>query len=187
MDFNNFAHSGAIGGPFRFRVSAPGANGLTWVPGPAPSFTTIGRGAGVNGSDRFLVTWRDGAIKNQWLEVTVLPSTFTGLTSPEVFYFGNLIGEAGAAAAAAGWRVSALDLAAVRRALNTDAAVTSPVDFNRDGRVNALDLAIVKQALNQSLPVPPPSSAAGPGFIFSAGTTANGDKDGPEPLRSLLA
>ena len=52
------------------------------------------------------------------------------------------------------FRVNALDLAGVRRALNSTADLTSGLDFNRDGRVNALDLAAARQNLNRSLPAP---------------------------------
>jgi 8-oxo-dGTP pyrophosphatase MutT (NUDIX family) len=48
---------------------------------------------GVGGSDRVTLVRADGAITNQWLEVTVKPTQRTGLTTADVFYFGNLIGE----------------------------------------------------------------------------------------------
>ena len=49
-------------------------------------------------------------------------------------------------------RVNALDVAAVKRALNTAAGPDNKLDFNRDGRINALDVAVVKQNLNRTLP-----------------------------------
>ena len=105
-------------------------------------------------------TWPDGAIQNRWLRVTLKAGERIGLTADDVFYFGHLAGETGDAAGALGWRVSALDLAAVRRALNTTSTLTSATDFNRDGRTNALDLAAVRRGLNQSLAPPPPAPAA---------------------------
>ena len=56
---------------------------------------------------------------------------------------------------------NALDVAGVKRALNTATAVTGKFDFNRDGRVNALDVALVKQSLTRSLG----SVTAGPAGI----------------------
>ena len=75
----------------------------------------------------------------------------TGLSSPDVFYVGNLIADTGAGSGTAPFRVNVLDLAAVRGAMGTAAAIASPCDFNRDGRVSPLDLAIVRSAQHGSL------------------------------------
>jgi hypothetical protein len=93
--------------------------------------------------------------------VTVKANERTGLAAPDVFSFGNLIGESGDAAGTAGWRVNAIDLGAVKRDLNARAAITSATDFNRDGRINALDLGIAKHELNLTLPPPQAPGAAG--------------------------
>jgi hypothetical protein len=98
-------------------------------------------------------TWADGAIKNQWLQVTVLANDRTRLAAPDVFSFGNLIGETGEGADTT-LRVNALDLGAVKRALNTTSTLDGRYDFNRDGRVNALDLGAVKANLNRTLVLP---------------------------------
>jgi ELWxxDGT repeat protein len=131
----------------------------------APVSVTVRPGAGVNGSDRVTLVWRDynpldasplpQALANGWLTVTVKANAHTGLAHPDVFSFGNLIGETGDSGGAAGWRVSALDLGAVKKALNSAAGVTATTDFNRDGRINALDLALAKRELNRSLSRPP--------------------------------
>ena len=39
--------------------------------------------------------WEDGAIRNCWLQVTVLATDATGLAENEVFYVGNAVGESG--------------------------------------------------------------------------------------------
>jgi len=79
----------------------------------------------------------------------VLANEHTRLAAPDVFYFGNLIGETGDGSGTL--RVNALDLGAVKRALNTSSTITGRYDFNRDGRVNALDLGADKANLNRSL------------------------------------
>jgi len=62
-----------------------------------------------------------------------------------VFTFGNRVGETGDRAD--DWTVTAADYLRTRAALGTaSVSVTSPFDFNRDGRVNARDLAIVRAA-----------------------------------------
>jgi hypothetical protein len=125
----------------------------------------VRRGAGTGGADRITLTWPDGAISNRWLRVTVKATAATGLASPDVFYFGNLVGKAAGTGAGTigtlGMRVGALDLAGVRRAFSPTASPDNPFDHNRDGRVNALDLLAVRNNLLRALPVfpitaPPP-------------------------------
>ena len=41
------------------------------------------------------ISWADHAIENQWLRVTVKATPRTGLAEPDVFYFGNAVGESG--------------------------------------------------------------------------------------------
>jgi hypothetical protein len=137
---------------FAFRVAAPtGADPGQWAAAPAPASVSVRRGAGAGGSDRVTITWADNAIRNQWLQVTLKGNGHTGLAADDVFSFANLIGETGDGTTL---RVTALDLAAVKRALNTTSDVTGRFDFNRDGRVNALDIAALKQNLNRSLGTP---------------------------------
>jgi hypothetical protein len=95
--------------------------------------------------------------------VKVLANERTRLAAPDVFYFGSLIGETGDGSGTL--RVNALDLGAVKRALNSSSTITGRYDFNRDGRVNALDLGADKANLNRSLSLlaapPPPSLVQG--------------------------
>jgi ELWxxDGT repeat protein len=126
---------------FQFRMRGPSG----WTDAPAPSQLSVRRGAGADGSDRISFTWPDNAVRNTWLEVTVKANARTGLTAPDVFSFGNLVGATQAT------RVGALDLAAVRRAINSTAAIGSITDINRDGRVNSLDLAAVRSSLLRML------------------------------------
>ena len=80
---------------------------------------------------------------------------------------GSLVGEANGDG-----RVNALDVAAVKRLLNTASTLAGRVDFNRDGRVNVLDVAVVKQNLGRSLAVP---VVADPAFgVATARRTATG-------------
>jgi hypothetical protein len=142
---------------FVFDVSDADAPG-GWAPAPRPSYWQNRAGGGAGGSDRTTFLWADGAIRNQWLRVTVPATGRSGLAAPDVFYFGNLVGESGDVE---GLRVNALDLSAVKRAMNTDSTVSGRFDFNRDGRVNALDLSAVRSNLNHALrgAIPPPPAA----------------------------
>jgi hypothetical protein len=143
---------------FAFRMGAA-ADPSGWAAAPAPSDVGLFRHRGAGGSDRVFITFADGAVRNAWLQVTILPTPRTGLAAPEVFYFGNVAGETGGGVG--GLRVNALDLGAVKRALDTDSAITGRFDLNRDGRVDAQDLAAVRQNLNWGLGViAPPAPAA---------------------------
>jgi hypothetical protein len=147
---------------FTFRVGKT-ANTGSWTAAPAPTGVTVRRGAGQGGTDRVTVTFADGAIKNTWLQVTVKADAATGLAAPDVFYFGNLIGDTGStggAAAATNLAVNAIDLGAVKRALNSTSVITGAFDFDRDGRVNALDLGAIKANLNRTLELITPAAAA---------------------------
>lgn len=89
---------------FRFRA---GNNGdpSTWGSAETPAVVAIRSGAGTYGSTRVTLIWtannRDSvrnlheAVFGQWLEITMLATPTTGLSRPDVFYFGNAIGETG--------------------------------------------------------------------------------------------
>jgi hypothetical protein len=139
------SHGPLTAADFQFRVGKGGDAGA-WAAAPAPTSVSVRQGAGAGGTDRVTFTWADGAIRNQWLQVTVLANPNTRLTTPDVFYFGNLVADTNG-----DLRVNALDLGSVKRALNQNADVTGRFDFNRDGRVNSLDLAVAKANLNHRL------------------------------------
>ena len=130
----------------------------TWTTAPAPRRSACATGAGVSGSARVEIVWADGAIKKQWLQVTLKATPNTGLTTADVFYFGNAIGETRNSASDA--IVDAIDQGATHNNVPSAAPITSPYDFNRDGLVAAADEAIVvsnttTQATALQLIVPP--------------------------------
>lgn len=134
---------------FTFKVGR-GGDPASWAVGPQPTSIIVRRGAGTGGSDRILLTWADGAIRNTWLQVTLKANAATGLKQSDVFYFGNLIGETGDPRTPLG--VSAHDLVAARRAISSRSVpITNVYDVNRDGRVNAIDYATVRNNVFRSL------------------------------------
>jgi hypothetical protein len=133
-----------------------------------PERVTLRRGAGDGGSDRITLYFPDyptsrptaPAATNLWLEVTLKANPDTALPAPDVFAFGNLIGETGDSTSTL--RVNAADLARTRAHLTPHASVDNPYDHNRDGRVNAFDLAAVRVNYLQGLFVldmPAPAAA----------------------------
>ncbi|MGD9723369.1 MAG: FG-GAP repeat domain-containing protein [Pirellulales bacterium] len=88
-------HAAITRNDFAFKVGT-GNSPDSWTLAPAPTAVSVRTGAGASGSDRVEITWASGAIKNAWLEVQVLANDNTGLAEPDVFYFGNRIGDTGA-------------------------------------------------------------------------------------------
>jgi hypothetical protein len=135
---------------FVFRVSQRETAG-NWAIAPTPNNVVVLPGQGEGGSDRVLLTWPDGAIKNQWLQVTLRASPSLGLVSDDIFVFGNLVGDT----LQHGFgQIDNTDLAYVSAnphgPLNP-AELTDHADFDRDGLVNATDLAIAQLNLNAQL------------------------------------
>ena len=109
-----------------------------WADAPAPASIDAT-------ASRITLIWPDGAIRNTWLEVTVLATDDTGLTAPDVFYFGNAVGETGNCITCAA--VDAIDVLVTRhnpQPFFNPPELDNPYDFNRDRRVNAIDTLIAR-------------------------------------------
>ena len=82
---------------FEFRVGNS-ANPAAWPLlgiDPAQITVAVRPGAGTAGSDRVTILFPDGAIQNTWLQVTVKATAATGLATPDVHYWGHMLGETG--------------------------------------------------------------------------------------------
>jgi hypothetical protein len=135
---------------FLFKAGA-GIDPSTWPVAPPPAQVTTLRSVLPEEPARVLITWPDGAIVNKWLQVTMLANANTGLREPDVFYFGNLVGESNDQPSHAPI-ITMRDVLAVRRELGTrNATVTNRVDFDRDGDVDAMDLLAVRKNIGGSL------------------------------------
>jgi alpha-L-arabinofuranosidase len=133
-------------------------SGSTWSPLGATPSVSVRRNAGTSGADRVTLVLPDGAVKNTWLRVTVKPTVNTGLKQADVFTFGNLVGETGAAPTLA---VNARDLADTRAHFGrTTAAALNRFDFDRDGAVDADDVVLERLNLHRGLPQPAAPLAA---------------------------
>lgn len=125
-------------------------SGGTWTPVTAAPAVTVRRGAGVSGADRLTLVLPDGALRNTWLRVTVKANANTGLTSPDVFHFGNLVGDVGTGATLV---VNATDVALTRANVgHTTAGALNRYDFDRDGRIDSSDVILAR--INQRRTVP---------------------------------
>lgn len=165
-----------------------------WEAAAAPIDVSVRAGEGVDGSDRVTILWEANAIQNGWLQTTVLANDNTGLGEPDVFYFGNAIGDSGNSAADAS--VNAQDIGGARdnphnflnRALIDDA-----FDYNRDSLVNAQDIGIARDNPTNFLsdlnlvtvPAAAPVAAAATAF---APVSSNINEEGlPVPLQNLAS
>ncbi len=117
----------------------------TWTAGPQPT-VAIRRDVGAALVDRVVLVWPDapnpGSISKQWLQITVLANERTGLSSPDVFYFGNAMGDTGAGNLANVVLVDVNDEFGCRthpRNFLNPAPIEDPYDFNRDTRVDVVD------------------------------------------------
>src|SRR4029079_13726142 len=131
-------------GDFTFKVGNS-SDPATWSNGPTPVSISVRQGAGTGGSDRITIIWPDLAIRKQWLEVIVWPNTRTGLTQPDVFYFGNAVGESGNVPDNASVSLSDELIARNNSTVGTmPVPITNRFDYNRDGRVSVIDQLLAR-------------------------------------------
>jgi len=116
----------------------------TWAQAPLPTSITVRKGAGIDGSDRITLIWANwpdpGSIAKKWLQITVQATLTTDLADPDVFYFGNAIGEVGDSATLTS--VSAIDVILIQANYNNrfnPAPLANPYDLNRDKLVSSFD------------------------------------------------
>ena len=88
------SHSTITASDFTFRVGLNNSPSL-WATAPAPSTVSVRIGSPAVGNDRVELTWTDGSIREEWLEVTVLPDSHTGLVIPYTFFYGSVIANTG--------------------------------------------------------------------------------------------
>ena len=148
------------------------ARGLAWAAGPAVKSVTTHWGEGTGGSDRVQIEFDAGALRDTWVRVTVAANERTGLSAPDVFYFGHLAGAVAGAGSPADLAVDARDLAAIRRRAASPPAgrapLADPFDVNRDGTVDLFDVAVTRSNQRHTLsaftapaaPAPPAAAAA---------------------------
>ena len=127
---------------FQFRVGNTNTPS-SWSAAPIPSSIVVRPDSGVDGSSRVTIIWPDNLIQKQWLQVTVKANSNTGLQTPDVFYFGNAIGDTADSTTNA--IVNATDISGIVTHQNSflnPASIDSPYDLNHDRLVNATDVSL---------------------------------------------
>ena len=139
-------------GDFQFA----GGNNSTpsgWAAGPAP--TSVATWTGSNGDTFADIVWPNGAIKNEWLQVTVKADADTHLALPDVFYFGSLVGATGASVTSTSngplLQVTSADAEQTELNLSEQSTVpiTSLYDFARTGQVTSTDVEYAELNLTE--------------------------------------
>jgi hypothetical protein len=163
IDATGLTNAAAISATDFLFTTGTSPDPTTWTPAPDPASVSVRAVAG--GANRITILWSDNAIQNTWLQVTMKADTITGLAASDIFYFGNLIGDANG-----NGNVTVADVAQTKSLSGQAADPTSPADFNRSGQVSVADVAIAKAYQGNSIPMfaapaaapPPPVPAAAP-------------------------
>jgi uncharacterized protein YkwD len=127
-----------------------------WTTAPVTTSITVREDAGTGGADRITIIWADGAIRNQWIKVTVKANANTNLENEDVFYFGNTVGDADGDG-----RVNSSDYGTLVSEFGRNGGITTlGSDSNADGGVDLDDFAITRGAYGNSVLVPTIPAAA---------------------------
>ncbi len=140
----DIANAGAVTeDDFEFRVGNDN-DPSSWSAAPAPSGFDVRAGEGDGGSDRISISWDNGAIKKEWLQVVVKANARTNISKDDIHYWGNAIGETGNDPSNA--HVNAADASAIMNnstGFGEFAGITNVHDINRDNLVGAADTSAV--------------------------------------------
>ena len=120
----------------------------TWATITPNVIVTLIGGGGVNGSNRVVLEFDNGAIAGGWLQIRMLANADTGLPADDVFYVGNAIGETGNSTADARVDLEDLGLTRVNQTGFGSTDILSVYDINRDTRVDLVDVGLIR--VNQS-------------------------------------
>ena len=152
---------------FTFTVGNDG-NPAGWKPAPAPLSVTVRASPASPALSRVTLIWRDRAVRNEWLRVSVNATSNTGLDAPDVFYVGNLVGDSDGPDGPVA-RVDDADVSRVFAELPKHAArppgpaAQAPFDFDHSGKVNRADARAARRNLGAELyaAAPFPTEASG--------------------------
>lgn len=179
IDVNGLGNAAALSASdFELRIGNSGVPS-TWSLLSSSPTVSLASGIGAGGSDRIQINFI--SIENSWLQIRMLATVNTGLSTFDEFYFGHSFGDVNGDGA-----LSAIDPLSIINKLNSDGSgpvdVTSPYDISGDGTLSALDALLVINALNAGGHDPLVSFTA-PTLDTSTGTGTEGiPGNGPQPV-----
>jgi hypothetical protein len=144
IDIAGLPPEGLSASDFSFKVGNT-STPSEWATLPATPTVSVRSIGGAIGPSRISLIWPSGAAIKQWLQVTVKANNNTGLTEPDVFYFGSAVGEAGNVAG--DYTVSITDELLARNnpvSISPGTQVTNRFDYNRDGTVSVVDQLLAR-------------------------------------------
>jgi hypothetical protein len=124
----------------------------SWTAGPAPSSVATWTSGGDTFAD---IVWPNGAIRDTWLQVTVLADANTQLASNDVFYFGSLVAATGASVTSTSngslLQVTSADVEGTELNLSEQSTVpiTNLYDFDRNAQVTSTDVEYAELNLTE--------------------------------------
>lgn len=159
---------------FVFQMSPTGAfleganPPASWTNAPAPSSVNVTQGA----TDTVLVEWPSNAIANRWLRVTVLANANTGLTEPEIYYIGHLLGETTGPSGNV-FTVAFADITPIRGAVGQTVGSESIVDIDKNGTVAFADISAMRNNIGAQLTIITIPGSGGGGAFFGLPNDGN--------------
>lgn len=110
-----------------------------WQLATAPSAIYVLPGS----PDRVVIEWPDNAIANRWLRIIILPTANTGLSAPEVYYIGHLLGETTGPSDGL-YSVSFADISLIRSGIGQSVNASSILDIDKNGTVSFSDISAIR-------------------------------------------
>ena len=149
IDVAGLASNSLTSSDFEFRVgNTDTPSNWTLLDGsgiPLPSISVTA--TTTPGIDRVMLAWDDNEIQNTWLQVTVKANAnTTGLSTDDIFYFGNQIGDVNGDTTSSGKiKVNSLDMVLVsaNRTIGSTVGIENNYDVDRNGTVNSIDMVRV--------------------------------------------
>lgn len=153
FDIQDLGNGGALSATdFEVQVSPTGAFDANanppagWAAGPAPSAVTVIAGS----PDRVLVEWPNNSIMNRWVRVTLKANANTGLTAPETYYLGHLLGETSGLSGSV-YTVAFADITPIRSDAGQTVNANSITDIDKTGTVSFADISAMRPNVGAQL------------------------------------
>lgn len=137
---------------FEFQVSPTGAFNVGanppggWAGAPAPESVSVVAGS----PDRVIIVWADNLIANRWLRITVKANSNTGLSTPEVYYLGHLLGETTGLSDGV-YTVAFADITSIRSSVGQSVDAGNAADIDKNGTVAFADISVMRSNVGAQL------------------------------------
>lgn len=153
FDIQNLGNAASLSSAdFEVQVSPTGAFDAVanppsgWAAGPAPLPPTVTPGS----PSRVLLEWANNSITNRWLRLTIKANTNTGLSSPQTYYIGHLLGETSGLSGTV-YTVAFADISPIRADAGQTVNANSITDIDKTGTVSFADISAMRPNVGAQL------------------------------------